>query len=210
MKQYAKFFHEKWWTANVKKYGIAEFKLAAIGDDGQPLKSVLRAGNESQDSEIFRAFRSRHTVRWMLSTASPLLRKAGHVVLERFLKLATSEAASSKVLRRRLFYDRRNWDNKFAHLQSLFESATMWYRSLDLAVQSHLHPTYSFQNVQSVADEMDSLSQLARSTVGILKELVRAVVQENAYAAHINQLYLRQDVTFHHAIYDKYLAHLEG
>lgn len=86
----------------------------------------------------------------------------------------------------------------------------MWYQSLDIAVQSHLHPTYNFQNVQNIADEIDTLSQLARSTVGIIKELVRAVVQENAYAAHINQQYLRQDVVFHRTIYDKYLAHLEG
>lgn len=210
MDQYAKFFHDKWWLTNIEKYGVAEFKFVALDDEGRPLKSVLRGGTESQNGEILRAFRSRHTVRWMLSTASPLLRKAGHVALERFLKLATSEAASAKSLRRRLFYDRANWDNKYAHLHTLFDSATMWYQSLDHAVQSHLDPTYSFQAVVSIADDIDNLSQLARSAIGILKELVRTLAQESDYAAHINQLYLRQDVVFHHVIYDKYLVHLEG
>lgn len=146
----------------------------------------------------------------MLSTASPLLRKAGHVALERFLKLATSEAASAKSLRRRLFYDRTNWDEKYAHLHTLFDNATMWYQSLEHAVQSHFDPAYNFQAVLDIADEIDDLSQLARSAIAILKELVRTLAQESDYAAHINQLYLRQDVIFHREIYDKYLVHLEG
>lgn len=207
---YAKFFDTKWWRSDFSKYGTAELKFSAINDNGHPLKSVLRAGSESQDAEIIRAFRSRHTVRWMLTTASPLLRRAGHTVLERFLKLATFEAASSTIFRRRLHYDRASWDKNFAPLFALHHNAKSWYDNVERMIQSYLSPNYSFQAVASVAAEFQTLIQSVVSTVAILKELVRAVAQECNYAANLDQLAWRQDVSLHRAIYVRYMAYTQG
>lgn len=187
---------------------MVDLKFSAIRDDGSLLQSVLHAGSESQHAEIVRAFRSRHTVRWMLSTASPLLRRAGHVVLERFLRLATFEAASAKTFQRRLFYESAAWDRKFALLYSLLDSAARWFESTDQMIQFHLQPQYNFRAVDSVADELDLLVQNARSTASILKEVVRGAVQEGAYDTHILQLFWRQEATVRQNIGDKYIVHL--
>lgn len=53
---------------------------------------------------ILRQMRGRMMVRWRLSTASGTLRDATHLILERFARFATFEAASAKILWRRLHY----------------------------------------------------------------------------------------------------------
>lgn len=215
MDHYAKFFSQNWWHSSVVKYGPAGFKFAAVKDDGNPLQSVLRAGSESQDAEIIRAFRSRHTVRWMLSTASPLLRRAGHVVLERFLKLATFEAASAKVFRRRLFYDRASWEKKFGSLHILLDNTTGWFQITDQTVQARLQPQYSFDAEPAAINiilsrEFETLSENARNFLAVMKELVRGVAQEGAYVGHIFQTCLRQSPRQREKIFNSYIVHLAG
>ncbi|KAJ4420410.1 hypothetical protein N0V82_004399 [Gnomoniopsis sp. IMI 355080] len=112
--------------------------------------------------------------------------------------------------RRRLFYDRANWEKKFTHLYSLVENTRLWYQGLDQVILFRLGPQYSFQAVDSVAVELEVLNQNARSTVGVLNEMVRAVAQECAYAAHMEQLMMRQDAASHHGIYMRYIGTLQS
>lgn len=214
MEHYAKFFSQEWWRSDMQRYGIKELRFPAVRNDGTPLQSVLRAGSESQDAEIIRAFRSRHTVRWMLSTASPLLRRAGHNVVERFLKLATFEAASAKSLRRRLFYDSNSWENKFNRLFKLHDDTCGWFDFLSRNVAGRLDRQYSFQAVSPdeitrlLDNEYRVLTDTARDFLGILKETVRGVAQESAYVDHIVQLFLRQSPSSQMRIWNRYLVHL--
>lgn len=207
--QYAKFFRKEWWASEYEQGGFVNLRLTNLRHDGKPLKTVLRVGGEHQDAEIIRAFRNRHTVRWMLTTASELLREAGYFVLERYLRLATFQAASAKILRRRLFYDRNNWDNKFSQLYRRVEDARGWYEAIANDTRARLDPgMFTFDTFVESINELQYLSKVARNGISMLKETLRVGAQESAYFENLAHLYLQQNARQRAIIRKDYMAPL--
>lgn len=207
--QYAKFFRKEWWASEYERGGFINLRLTNLRHDGRPLKTVLRVGGEHQDAEIIRAFRNRHTVRWMLTTASELLRDAGYFVLERYLRLATFQAASAKTLRRRLFYDRNNWDNKFSQLYRRIQDAKGWYDAIANDTRARLDPSlFTFGTLAESINELKYLNNIARNGISMLKETLRVGGQESAYFENLTHLYLQQNAEQRAIIRKDYMAPL--
>lgn len=142
----------------------------------------------------------------MLSTASALLRDAGYHLLERYLKLATFQIASYKILRRRLFYERNGWDNKFAHVQGMIEHAAGWYSAIDYEVGGILSAVDHFKT-QPIST-VGHLPPWVREFTAYIRNVIRVVGQESAYIDNIAQQYLLQVEVWRPEIHARYISHL--
>lgn len=142
----------------------------------------------------------------MLSTASELLRNAGYFTLERYLRLATFHAASAKILRRRLFYDRNCWDDKFSKIFNMIGNAEEWFGALQRDTLFRLdNANFSFARADLMG-ELSYLSTVARSGIAMIKETLRVGAQENAYVENLAQLYLQQNARQRAVIQARYMA----
>lgn len=146
----------------------------------------------------------------MLTTASEQLRNAGFFVLERYLRLATFQAASAKILRRRLFEDRGCWDDKFGKIFRLLDDTEAWYRALQGDMLWRLDDrSFSFARTADIMGELAYLDNVSRSGTAMLKETLRVINQENAYMDNLLQLFMQQNARQRHIIQTRYMSLLQ-
>lgn len=187
IEEYRRVFVKSWWDTVYRQQGIKALKFVPFLWSGRPAKTVLQVGGDHQDAEIIKAFRNRHTVRWMLSTASETLRDTGNFILERFLRLATFEVASAKILRRRLHYERYGWDSKFSQIFNILAGAAHWYNYAERYVDFTTNVTAFAFSPLNVDVELDYGTNVFKDTLAMLREAIRILNQECAYLDNIIQ-----------------------
>lgn len=205
---YAAYFRESFWASTVRRFSTLALRLQPTDAHGTPLRATLAVADQTMTAEIIRAFRAPQTARWMVHTAYAQLRDAGCDVLASYLLAATFELVSARVLGRRLYYERRTWDRRFAAAHDVVADAVDAVDTWTHELADVLAPTTARLAEDAVHDTIEDLVWLVADMAGTLLHVIQYLGQDAMYSQALVGLYLQQPPRHRPQIYRRYLRGL--
>lgn len=169
---YAKFMQQSWWERDFVMFGHQALKIPIHSTDpSSPLKTAARISDSLADFAplLTSVIRSRPALAFIFSYAIPRLHEHRQTSLLTYLVLLTRDAASAKVMRNRLHYEKRAWPSRLRRIRDLGEQST---ESFNTAWNDFIE-TMQRPLSKNTAGEVNDVAMKIRQLLANLTELNR-------------------------------------
>lgn len=190
---YAKFMQESWWETEFVKFGHQGLRLSIHSTDpSSPMMSVIRPNQTV--AEFFplltSVIKSVGVLGFINNHALPRLREHQLISIMRYLSLLTREAASAKLFRNRLHYEKRTWPTRVHGIQDLTSTSTQGFNAIWNRVLETLQQPLSDATAARVSDLTETMRGLLRNLMELnRKSVAHSVRQAHCKATEILQVF---------------------
>ncbi|KAK2611512.1 hypothetical protein N8I77_004846 [Diaporthe amygdali] len=205
---YAKFMQESWWETEFVKFGHQGLRLSIHSTDpSSPMMSVIRPNQTVVEffPLLTSVIKSVGVLGFINNHALPRLREHQLISIMRYLSLLTREAASAKLFRNRLHYEKRTWPTRVHGIQDLTSTSTQGFNAIWNGVLETLQQPLSDATAGYVSDLTETMRGLLRS----LMELNHLLGIEVQYSQGLTAQYVLHSTAARVKIHRRYMQPLQ-